>query len=333
MTDHRTLITQLCAELDHCRRMLLDDRQVTHPLADRARAALAHQPDFRALCAELLLFSEQAGEICTCEGLWPKCDPNYTLLNRANAALVADGPAVPEGREPASVVGEPSDEELLAFVPQGSSESDFYLPKGLPSNWVDGDFIAPPEAVVAFARAVLARWGHQSALPDEGEVAELVADLRGTARGLESQAYPHTAALITRAADLLEQRHPAPVPPAEGEVAELVAWLLEEAVRAANSDASRSAGMLTWAAQVLGEHADLLQRQHPQPVAVSERPWEREGWCDAEGRCWAWHPFDPESDEVGDYWTRIPRHWIDDIGIWSHCLPHYALPTPEATNA
>ena len=44
--------------------------------------------DYKQLCAELLLFSEEAGEICTCEGLWPvKCDPNYTLLNRARAAL------------------------------------------------------------------------------------------------------------------------------------------------------------------------------------------------------------------------------------------------------
>jgi hypothetical protein len=73
-----------------------------------------------------------------------------------------DGPVMPERREPASVVGEPSDAELLAFVPQGSSESDFHLPEGLPSNWVDGDFIAPPEAIVAFARAVLARYGHQA---------------------------------------------------------------------------------------------------------------------------------------------------------------------------
>ena len=47
------------------------------------------------------------------------------------------------------------------------------------------------------------------------DVRELVADLRATARGLESQAYPHTAALITRAAYLLEQRHPTPVPVSE----------------------------------------------------------------------------------------------------------------------
>ena len=32
----------------------------------------------------------------------------------ARVALLADGPAVPEGREPASVVGKPSDDEAAA---------------------------------------------------------------------------------------------------------------------------------------------------------------------------------------------------------------------------
>jgi len=41
MTDLRDLITELADELDHNRQCLLDDRRVTHPLADRARAALA----------------------------------------------------------------------------------------------------------------------------------------------------------------------------------------------------------------------------------------------------------------------------------------------------
>lgn len=40
MTDLRALITQLCDELDHNRRCLLDDRRLTHPLSDKARAAL-----------------------------------------------------------------------------------------------------------------------------------------------------------------------------------------------------------------------------------------------------------------------------------------------------
>jgi hypothetical protein len=63
--------------------------------------------DFRALCAELLLFAVEAGEIAENEGLWPDCDPDCALIDRARAALAeGDGPAVPEGREPASVTGE-----------------------------------------------------------------------------------------------------------------------------------------------------------------------------------------------------------------------------------
>jgi hypothetical protein len=41
MTDLRDLITKMADELDHNRQCLLDDRRVTHPLADKARAALA----------------------------------------------------------------------------------------------------------------------------------------------------------------------------------------------------------------------------------------------------------------------------------------------------
>ena len=50
--------------------------------------------DYRAMCAELLLFSEEAGEICMNESLWPKSDPTCTLQQRARALLdqpVAEG--------------------------------------------------------------------------------------------------------------------------------------------------------------------------------------------------------------------------------------------------
>jgi hypothetical protein len=50
---------------------------------------------YRAMCAELLLFSEEAGEICMNESLWPKSDPTCTLQQRARALLaqpVAEGP-------------------------------------------------------------------------------------------------------------------------------------------------------------------------------------------------------------------------------------------------
>jgi hypothetical protein len=52
---------------------------------------------YRALCAELLLFSEEAGEICMNESLWPKSDPNCTLLDRARALLAQPEPEGPEG--------------------------------------------------------------------------------------------------------------------------------------------------------------------------------------------------------------------------------------------
>ena len=47
---------------------------------------------YRALLAELLLFSEEAGEICMNESLWPKSDPNCTLLDRARALLAQPVP-------------------------------------------------------------------------------------------------------------------------------------------------------------------------------------------------------------------------------------------------
>ena len=61
----------------------------------------------------------------------------------------ADGPAVPEGREPASVALQPSDEELETFlVDVACQNGDMYY--------------ADPKVL---ARAVLARWGRPAAAP------------------------------------------------------------------------------------------------------------------------------------------------------------------------
>ena len=158
---------------------------------------------FRALCAELV-------------DAWLKGGDIVGAMNRARAALdEADEPAVPQGREPAAVTGRPSDEELLDLLPQGN-ESGFWLPKGLPSDWVDGEFIAPPKAIIAFARAVLARWGnHVPAPPADGEVAELVRMLTGIAhwrrRGRPGECDPspfdiRQADRLDRAAELLQRQ-------------------------------------------------------------------------------------------------------------------------------
>ena len=54
--DYRALITEMAAELDHCQQLLLDDRRQRHPLADRARAALA-EPEAEGPTDEELLES------------------------------------------------------------------------------------------------------------------------------------------------------------------------------------------------------------------------------------------------------------------------------------
>jgi hypothetical protein len=81
--------------------------------------------DWRALCAELLLFAEQAGEIAANESLWPKCDPDCSMLDRTAAAL-----AQPEPQGP-------TDEELVELF-----------------NENDWNFISP-ETFIDIARSVL----------------------------------------------------------------------------------------------------------------------------------------------------------------------------------
>jgi hypothetical protein len=67
-----------------------------------------------------------------------------------------------------------------------------------------------------------------------------------------------------------------------------------------------------------------------EPVPVSERPWEREGWCDAEGRCWWGRP----SEELcNSDWYLATRAEVEEF--CSGCmpivsLPHNALPVPGA---
>ena len=60
------------------------------------------------------------------------------------------------------------------------------------------------------------------------------------------------------------------------------------------------------------------------PVPVAERPWEREGWCDAQGKCWWWNSA---TNTLGTpWWSYEPWEWVEDA---THCLPHHALPVPQ----
>ena len=121
------------------------------------RPVNAMTTDFRAMCAELLLFSEEAGEICMNESLWPKSDPNCTLLDRARALL--DQP-VAEG---------PTDEEIMELMPQQMRDDLAAAARALTGDmpWPDNPKAAGAMRIILnrhavdHARAVLAKWGNQ----------------------------------------------------------------------------------------------------------------------------------------------------------------------------
>ena len=123
-----------------------------------------------------------------------------------------------------------------------------------------------------------------------------------------------------------------PQPPVAGEVAELLEWLRSNAQTVQKASGKPANG----AKQRLTRAADLLQRQHPQPVAVSERLPGPED-CDEEGRCWT-TDYDPNL-VCTPVWkmTELPRqdlgHNFSNAYFWRNVrfwLPANALPTPEA---
>ena len=74
--------------------------------------------------------------------------------------------------------------------------------------------------------------------------------------------------------------------------------------------------------------AALLRQPAPAPVPVSDRPWEREEWCDAEGRCWWGMPAD---EFFSPDWTLGTHEDIEDFysdAMPQFCLPHWAIPQP-----
>ena len=61
------------------------------------------------------------------------------------------------------------------------------------------------------------------------------------------------------------------------------------------------------------------------PVPVSERPWEREGWCDDRGYCWMRRKYEPK----GVTWRLIPPPDRYAAAYFLESLPHHALPLPQ----
>ena len=166
--------------------------------------------NYRELCEELLGALEDEGH-----AHWPEGPDGVPLIEQARAALAAEA----NGR--ASVVGELSDEEIMELMPQqmhddlAAAVRAMAEQEGIDSTRAKGVMrIMLNRHVVDLARAVLARYGHQPA-PAEGEVAELVAWIRHDCQSGDLHPYWRVQQRLSRAADLLSQRHPAPVPVSE----------------------------------------------------------------------------------------------------------------------
>jgi hypothetical protein len=68
---------------------------------------------------------------------------------------------------------------------------------------------------------------------------------------------------------------------------------------------------------------EAWQLTHPRPIPVAERPWEREGFCDARGLCW-W------TVRTGEVWTLCRPSARATYG-WM--LPFFAIPLPAQEGA
>ena len=81
---------------------------------------------------------------------------------------------------------------------------------------------------------------------------------------------------------------------------------------------------LTRAATLLKQQAAPAPEAVVVVVAVSERPWEREGWCGKWGYCWR---FDPCENGWWSYGP--PVDLMNDPGDWTHMASHDAIPLPQ----
>ena len=253
--------------------------------------------DWRALCVDLVDWADYTSAHYYA--------PPEVLVRAHSALAEADEPAVPDGREPASVVEQPTDAELLELMHQSMRDDLAEVSRlaALEAGTAAGVFrVTLNYDVVRFARAAIAadraRWGRPAPEPPaDGEVAELVETLKGIAYwrrhgnpGVAPAPFDiRQADRLDRAAELLERSAPAPV----GE-----ALVTDELVRQLRTKAAtEKSNRCHYSAILLNRAADILERQHPQPVPVSERLPGPED-CDAEGRCW-W--YGEGGDMVG--WT------------------------------
>jgi len=158
-TDFRALCAELIDVWDAATDQDLLDM---HEAIERARAALAKpEPDgptnqeieeWADACSEAPL-EELDPEV---HG-WRRCFTAQEFSKTIRAALArwgrSDGPAVPDGREPASVTAEPSDDELLSLE---QLRNAWNAQADAANNW---DELGVDEIIWWAQRQALARWG------------------------------------------------------------------------------------------------------------------------------------------------------------------------------
>jgi len=176
--DWRALCARMADELDHYRQLLMDDRRETHALALEARAALA-QPEPQGPSDEELkvayweAFKDAAP--CGAEGSW--LAGLRAVARWGRPSNEPDGPAVPDGREPASVIAQPTDKELLELMPETMRDEFSYAARTC-SNAMGGRVkpgifrVALNTAALEYAQAVLARYARPAIEPVPQQEAE-----------------------------------------------------------------------------------------------------------------------------------------------------------------
>ena len=205
--------------------------------------------DWKALCEELIALVERCPVTSDTDWIAERNELIvwFHSIRRAALATEADGQA--------SVVGEPGDEncwEWYTYCPeeglemysereqaQSAAQSIMgsYEVAAYSDGWhedmesVSWGMLVPVEQAQVVERKTAepggefdewvkyelrpARYGHQPTPPAEGEVGAVVADLRMMASQAAEACQFTDAENLSRAADLLEQRHPTPVPVAE----------------------------------------------------------------------------------------------------------------------
>jgi broad specificity phosphatase PhoE len=273
--------------------------------------------DIRALCAELLDWIERAS-CCHVYG-------TQDLIARARAALAA----VPVGEGPS---------ERIVSIAKAVQECAVAHESGAR---LIGNVCA--EDVADLCDAILARWARPAAPPaplppgyidpeHHGENLELLETFYG---GCNAEGGTADEIHLRGIRAVLAARPAAPAAPETGEMLTSLANRLENAISSwddyyddnGKPHANRYVKDRGIIAAARAHAATLLQQLSAPspavvPVAVAERPWEREGWCDEQGYCWFFYPrFNTWS------WERPPVA-LTRFGSFLS-LPHHAIPLPQ----